>query len=457
MDRRLLDIILCPACGGTLELGDTSSTTIRYSDGEKEEVQSGTASCRCGRRYPIADYVLSFAEVFSSVLRQEAAYWDRYYLWLLEQDSFGFHDLERGHAPYITFGVPEPFPPTDTLDLYDVHHQVAEHPLLRKGHTLLDIGVGLGWTALYLARAGYAVTAFEPSLGPVTAAKRYAMDQGVFIEYVCGAMGVMQFLPCSFDNVTAFHSLHHVPDLEAALLQIRSWLCPGGALAIDEHTGNSRIAAALGAELHAWAEVEVFPGYRTLSPEALSNLPAEPHSALEDSSATDILPFVNKLFKVELARPRHVFLDHYALLYYLYADRNLAAYNHALAIANHFQDLVRRIDPDGADYVTIIAENAGQDAGCAEQESAQNQPRSDEAPVKLELSSFDSHAQVAELEAHLVAQAAWARGLERELQSKNAELARLRTLVRKLENGRVMRLLRSFSLNGNSRTHRRGR
>jgi exonuclease VII small subunit len=37
-------------------------------------------------------------------------------------------------------------------------------------------------------------------------------------------------------------------------------------------------------------------------------------------------------------------------------------------------------------------------------------------------------------------QSAWAQGLEREIQSKNEQLARLKAHVHRLESGRVMRL-----------------
>jgi 2-polyprenyl-3-methyl-5-hydroxy-6-metoxy-1,4-benzoquinol methylase len=199
----------------------------------------------------VADYVLSFADVFPPILKQEAAFWERYYLWLLEHGSYGFHDLRRGIAPYITVGVPEPFPSADTLDRYDIHYRVAEHPLTRQGRTLLDVGVGLGWTSLHFARAGYKVAAFEPSLGTVKAAKRYAMEQGVSVEYICASLETISFAPSSFDTVAAFHSLHHVPDLEAALREVKSWLHPEGILAVDEHVGNSRLAAMLGAEMNS--------------------------------------------------------------------------------------------------------------------------------------------------------------------------------------------------------------
>lgn len=459
MDRRLLDTLLCPLCGGSLQLRNASVVAVQYTDGPREEIETGTADCGCGQQYPIASFVLSLADIFPPLLKREAAYWERYYGWLLDQGSYGFHDLRRGLAPYITLGVPEPFPQADTLDRYDVHHRVAEHPLMRQGHTLLDIGVGLGWTSLYFARAGYDVTAFEPSLGPITAAKRYAIEQGVFVEYICAALGYIAFKPASFDNVTAFHSLHHVPDLQSALQQVQSWLRPGGALAIDEHTANSRLALSLGQEIHKWAEAEVLPRYRTLPPEAMAGLPDEPHSALEDSSVEQVANAVSRLFKVHTSQPRHVFLDHYPLLYYLHKDKDITAFHHALEIANQMQELVRHVDPDGADYMTIIAENSpNADFGMRISELNEATPeaepmQSTEAGPVLNVDAIQAAPQdpdsairnrIAQLEAQLEEQGSWAQGLEREVQSKNRQLARLNSHMRKLESGRVMRLLRQL-------------
>jgi 2-polyprenyl-3-methyl-5-hydroxy-6-metoxy-1,4-benzoquinol methylase/uncharacterized protein YbaR (Trm112 family) len=445
MDRRLLDILLCPVCGGTLLLADATLRSLAYSGGDREEVESGTVVCSCGRHYPVSDFVLSFASLYPPDLQREAAYWDRYYLWLLAQGSRGFHDLRLGQAPYITQGVPEPFPAADIIDRYNVHYQVAEHPLLRKGRSLLDMGVGLGWTSLHFARVGYEVTAFEPSLGPVTAAKRHAIEQGIFIEYICAALGFIAFHPGSFDNVTAFHSLHHVPDLETELRKISTWLSPGGALAIDEHVGNSRLARDLAAQVHAWAEEEVLPRYRTLSQEALDTLPPEPHSALEDSSVSQVLPLVNRLFDVRYSHPRHVFLDHYPLLYYLHTDRDLTAYRHALAIANQMQELVRRADPEGGDYITIVAENSLEEGSEIEGQGPliEDAPRGPGEPSTQPTASVEpDQGRIHTLEAQLAEQGQWARTLETELKRKDAELQRLKATIRRLENGRVMRLLR---------------
>lgn len=465
MDRGLLEVLVCPACEGTLTLAEATLVSVPYADGAREEVERGTVACACGQQYPVDGFVLSLAGLFPPLLQQEAAFWDRYYLWLLEQGSYGFHDLRRGLAPYITQGVPEPFPAAETIDRYDVHFQVAAHPLLRQGRTLLDIGVGLGWTSLTFARAGYAVTAFEPSLGPVQAAKRYAMEQGIFIEYLCAALGHVAFRPASFDNVAAFHSLHHVPDLETALRAVSTWLRLGGALAVDEHVGNSALARALGGAVHAWAETKVLPRYRTVPPDVLARLPQEPHSALEDSAVDQVAPLLHRLFAVREERFRHVFLDHYPLLYYLAADRDLAGFRHALAIANQLQEFVRQVDPDGGDYVTIIAENTGEDQG-PDAERRESVPpeapappeppypdlRADLAAAQEQIAALSTvqtdlaaaHQRIADLAAQLQAQTTWAQGIEGELRRKDREIVRLQGVLRRLENGRVIRLLRLF-------------
>ncbi len=138
MQAQLLGILLCPSCASPFQLADAEFAAIEYNGGPCEEVKSGTVACEgCGRRYPVADFVLSLASLFPPNLQREAAYWDRFYMWLLEQGSYGFHDLRQGQAPYITQGVPEPFPAADTLDRYSIHHEIAEHPLLRGGAIIL--------------------------------------------------------------------------------------------------------------------------------------------------------------------------------------------------------------------------------------------------------------------------------------------------------------------------------
>ncbi|MDQ2809608.1 MAG: methyltransferase domain-containing protein [Chloroflexota bacterium] len=449
MHRSLLDIVRCPTCSsGDWTLDAQETVTLAYADGPRDEVRTGLVRCVCGKQYPIQAYVLSFAGLFGPELAREAAFWDRYYLWNLAHGAVGFHDLTQGFAPFLAQGVTEAFPQADTIHRYAVHHQVAEHPLLRAGTTLLDIGVGLGWTALYFARAGYRVTAFDPSLGPLQAAKAYAIEQGVAIEYLCAAVGCLDFAPASFDNVTAFHALHHVPDAADGLAAIGRWLRPGGALALDEHIAHSPLAGALGARLYAWAAATVFPQYRTLTDSDLADLPVEPHSPLEDAGMAQLLPLLECQFTIEYAQTRHVVLDHYPLLYYLWQGKDPVAFQHGLTIANHLQALLCQADPAGGEYLTVVAANhapagGGQGSGVRGQSAIVSDDELGVAEANAELRKQNSELgrRVAELTAALAVQGTWARGLEATVGERDRELTRLRAHLRRVANGRVLRLL----------------
>lgn len=467
MQKDLLDKVLCPACGsGDWRLDATTVETLDYEGGAREEVRTGTLTCSCGNVYPIEEFVLSFAQLFPPDLQREAAFWDRYYLWNVEHESLGFFDLRKGFTPFLVFGVPDAFPAADKIDRYDTHYAAAEHPLMRKGQTLLDMGVGLGWTSLHFARSGYTVTAFDPSLGPMQAAKRYAIEQRKQIEYICAAVGHLAFRDGSFDNAAAFHSLHHVPDLETNLLLLKKWLVPGGAFAVDEHICNSKLARALAAALHNWAANNVFPVYKSISDEELATLPSEPHSEREDASADLIVPLLHKLFTTHLESRRHVFFDHYPLLYYLWRGRDLDAYQKALEITNQFQELVLAVDPDGAEYITLVVENTPpterEGASAVSHAAPATEPVSDTTQMRLE--QLESEIAVLRarsdetdalrdqllsatersnmLQQALTEQSGWARSLEQAQLAKQREVDQLNRQLRRIEKGRVMRVLR---------------
>lgn len=466
MNPGLLDTVTCPACGGRLHLVESVFTAVQFVDSTCDEVERGVAECSCGRRYPIEQFVLSFAPLFEPELQQEATYWEQFYLWLRNNGPLGFHDLRLGIAPFITSGVPEPIPGLAPKLHYTVHEEISEHPLVRKGSKLLDIGVGLGWTSLHFAQHGYQVTAIEPALGVVQAAKRYALEKGVPIEYICASLGTIDFLPGSFDTITAFHALHHEPGLETALSRMRSWLNSGGVLALDEHIGNSKLAASMLSKMHQWANTEVFPSHRTIGDDELLKLPEEPHSPREDVGAHQIVPLVHELFTVQLYRTRHVLFDHYPLLYYLQHERDNVALQHATTIAAQFEEWLCSVDPEGGDYATIIALNtvdgpgasgpvAYQAAHQAEDHSrvlAGFTPRTPAdlnhpAALQPEHGAADGpawselQARIAQLEKQLQEQGKWARSLEQATLRKGEELTRLQgMLAPKLESALRKRL-----------------
>lgn len=460
MDRHLLEKVVCPVCGAKLRLERACFSKVAYTGGALEEVESGEAWCSCGRCYPIEDFVLSFAQLFSPVLQQEADFWEQYYLWLVAQGSEGFYDLSLGTTPFIAQGVAETFP---AANHYTAHRWVAEHPLLVRGGALLDVGVGLGWTSLYMARAGYKVTAVEPAFGVARSAKQYAIRQGVFVEYICAALGSLDFLPATFTTVTAFHSIHHVPGLYDALCTLRRWLQPGGILAVDEHVGSSSLASTMYNAMHSWAAKEVLPAYRTISDEAMAGLPQAPHSPLEDSGRDQVLPAIQALFAVRNLSTRHVLFDHYPLLYYLSNERDPAAFYHAQQISLQFQQWLAQADPEGGDYATILAQKTTpepppSEAQPAEEpaQSAQLQSTTPETGPTSTLQAQD-RARITSLERQLAAQGNWARQLERDNQRKDRELVRLHQAQHSAKLGPLRQALTRLLGRGRRGKHSRSR
>jgi SAM-dependent methyltransferase len=113
---------------------------------------------------------------------------------------------------------------TSRRHLYMV--RAASMGLLRGGDAL-DLGCGTGrhGTAA-LAHAGYRVTGLDLSVRSIEVARR-ELPGAVF---VVGDMAKATFPPGSFDLVTAFYSIIHLPREEhgEVLHRVGAWLRPGG-------------------------------------------------------------------------------------------------------------------------------------------------------------------------------------------------------------------------------------
>jgi SAM-dependent methyltransferase len=96
----------------------------------------------------------------------------------------------------------------------------------RPGGRLLDVGCGYGF---FLAAAA---PHFEVE-GCDVSAHALARARAALPRVPLHQAGAAEFsLPRAFDVITAFDSLEHVPDLEAAFANLRRHLAPGGVLAL---------------------------------------------------------------------------------------------------------------------------------------------------------------------------------------------------------------------------------
>lgn len=92
----------------------------------------------------------------------------------------------------------------------------------KKGE-LLDIGAGTGDFAIEAAKSGWKVTGFEPSEKARTIAKSKGVDL---------ADTTTELADNSFDVITMWHVLEHVPDVEKQIIELKQLVKPGGHIII---------------------------------------------------------------------------------------------------------------------------------------------------------------------------------------------------------------------------------
>jgi len=93
---------------------------------------------------------------------------------------------------------------------------------------LLEVGSGIGVDSIQLARCGFDVTAIDLTENAIVVARQFAERRGVRIDFRLGNAERLDFPDESFDAVYSFGVLHHTPDIEQAVSEVRRVLRPGG-------------------------------------------------------------------------------------------------------------------------------------------------------------------------------------------------------------------------------------
>jgi SAM-dependent methyltransferase len=107
---------------------------------------------------------------------------------------------------------------------------------------VLDIGCAAGYFLSVMKDEGWQVTGLEPS----DAIRRQAAELIGAENVLGGLLGEVDLEPGSFDLITLWDVLEHIPDPVAALAEARKLLAPGGKLLIETQNVDSRAARLLG-------------------------------------------------------------------------------------------------------------------------------------------------------------------------------------------------------------------
>ena len=145
----------------------------------------------------------------------------------------------------------KPFPPAGQVGS-DEH---AQHLLdfavmlrvlaLRPSDSILDLGSGSCWVSDWLRRFGFNTVAVDISWDMLNLGRmRFASGNGL----VVGDLERLPFAAASFSKACCLNAFHHVPDMGAALREIRRVLSPDGVVFFSEpgegHAANPTSIAA---------------------------------------------------------------------------------------------------------------------------------------------------------------------------------------------------------------------
>jgi tellurite methyltransferase len=140
------------------------------------------------------------------------------------------------------------------------------------GSRVLDMGMGEGRNAVFLARKGYKVTGVDISSVAVKKARLLAREFGVRINTVVASLNNHRISKNTLDAVVCFYYVDR--SLNKRMVE---WLKPGGILIYESHTDNQR--KVKGNEsydkrylLREGELLSMFPGMRVLKYEEPTHL-----------------------------------------------------------------------------------------------------------------------------------------------------------------------------------------
>lgn len=103
-----------------------------------------------------------------------------------------------------------------------------------KGKKVLEVGCGIGTDTMNFARAGAQLTSVDLSTESIALAKQRAEVMGLSDKikfYQANAEKLSEYVPMDqYDLAYSFGVIHHTPDPDAALREIRKFLPKGGKL-----------------------------------------------------------------------------------------------------------------------------------------------------------------------------------------------------------------------------------
>lgn len=177
-------------------------------------------------------------ETYLQAIQKESAFWDHF-----NEDAVAHgipHWLDVRKATPLRREIWSPFddPKYEEILRGSIKRTYLKIAVQKKGKAL-DIGCGLGWLALELARHGIDVLALDISQKSLQIAKAYYEKEKPpgKIVYQWADLNRLSLPENEFDLIVVWDVLHHITNLKGLFSEISSALKPDGRLLIFDHKG----------------------------------------------------------------------------------------------------------------------------------------------------------------------------------------------------------------------------
>ncbi len=121
---------------------------------------------------------------------------------------------------------------------------------------ILDVGCAAGYFLRIAREHGHDVHGVELSAAIAVEAQKALGEDRVHVGTLDDAVAAMDYRPRSFDMVTLWDVIEHLPEPQAVLDRIRELLKPGGRLLLETQNVASRWARLLGRRWHHYKHDE---------------------------------------------------------------------------------------------------------------------------------------------------------------------------------------------------------
>lgn len=286
MREQLLDMLICPGCGG-----GTWTVERCESLGSGNIERSELICLSCAARYAIDRGIVDLLPQPDETVLRERAGWEKF----LQGAGEELDEAWILALPRINENVSAN--PRSTIHWKrqaDNFFGLMQLLGLRGDEKVLELGAGRCWASAHLARMGCQVVALDV----VKSSRAGGLDTGdVYLEHgtpyferVLASMEKLPLRPGTFDLVLSMASIHHSPLLNQVVSQCARVLRPGGRLALTSEPcirlfGDKRVQneeTEAGINEHAYDLLDYRRAFRTAGLQARFVLPGAVEAMLRE-------------------------------------------------------------------------------------------------------------------------------------------------------------------------------